>query len=166
VIFIESFHLKLGLKIGLFHLKLQKKHIWPAPITLGALSWTHKANFHAPEAWQHALGRWQSLRTHGSTLGAHQCNFQHEIACFFSFFWVFYVLGLRNITPPFVMSYETSWIFIHGLSEIFTSLHDVLFCRFAWFLLEFHQNTLELLCFKKSRIHDSNRKHNKMSRKS
>ena len=34
-------------------------------------------------------------------------------------------------------------VFIHGLSKIFTSLQDVLHCRFAWFFLELHQALLQ-----------------------
>jgi hypothetical protein len=35
-IYRESFHLKLVLKIRLFHLKVAKKQLWPALPTLGA----------------------------------------------------------------------------------------------------------------------------------
>ena len=111
----------------------------------------------------------RSLHAWGSWLGhapwAHQCYFLHVIVCFFVFLGVsFHIRSLRTRKQnSSLCNVLCGLLNFHSWSS--QDLHkssNVLLYRSAWFLLELHQNSLELLCFgKKIELHNLSRKHYK-----
>jgi len=126
-IYRESFLLNLGLNPGFFFpLKSSKKQFLPF--------------FFMLEAHGSCSGRMNvklfMIEVPSPYSGAHECGFLCINACFFIIF---------ECLLAYKMSFDSSIMILPKSS-------DVLLCRFAWFLRELHQNTLELLCLRKSRI--------------
>jgi len=96
---------------------------------------------------------WLGRIGHFFMLKAHECAILCQITCLFVFLGVcFHIRCLR----PWEHNFFICNVFI-GLLNLNSmssqSLHkssNVLLCRFAWVLLELHENTLELLCFRKN----------------
>jgi len=156
-IYKESFHLNLGLKSGFFKYKVAKSNF-------GSIFLCSESMQGSQVHFMHVRGVWLMLgeQVHflvcsnaSPMLGDPQCVFLCINVCFFVFLGVsFHIrcLGTREQNSSIC---NVLWGLLNLHSWYSKNIHkssDILFCQFAWFLRELDLNTLELLCFGKSRI--------------